>query len=143
MSDPMTKKARDAAEAVEDVVKTAAADARATARRTAKTAQDAAKKTTRTARKTTAALSGKAAAALHEQAGKFDEDAVGHRLLESVAGGMESLSGQLRDGNLGQLIAEAEGFARRNPLMFIAGAALAGFAIARMTQPRGHRDEAL
>ena len=49
----------------------------------------------------------------------------------------------MRDGNVSQILSDAEAFARRNPLLFIAGAALAGFAIARMTQSRGDRDEAL
>ena len=143
MSDPITQKAREAAEAIGEAVQSAPAEIRTAARQTAKTVRGAAGKATRTARNATADMSEKAAQTLHRQAGRLDDDAVGHRLLESVAGGMDSLSGQLREGNLSQLVAEAEGFARRNPLLFIAGAALAGFAIARMTQPRGGRDEAL
>lgn len=143
MSDPMTQKAREAVETVRETVQSASAEAGAAARRTAQAAGDKAGKAAKATRKTTAGANRKAAAVLHEQAGKFDDDALGHRVLESVAGGMDSLSDQLRDGNLGQLIADAEGFARRNPLLFIAGAALAGFAIARMTQARGSRDEAL
>lgn len=143
MSDPNTQKAREAAETVRETVESAATEAGAAARRTAKAVGDRAGDAARATRNTTAGMTEKAAAALHDQADKLDDDALGHRVLESVAGGMDSLSGQIRDGNLSQLISEAEGFARRNPLLFIAGAALAGFAIARMTQSRGSRDEAV
>lgn len=143
MSDPMPQKAREAAETVRESAESASAEAAAAARRTAKAVGERAGDAARATRKTTAEMTEKAAAALHDQAGKLDDDALGHRVLESVAGRMDSLSGQIRDGNLGQLISEAEGFARRNPLLFIAGAALAGFAIARMTQSRGSRDEAV
>lgn len=141
MSDPMTQKAQDAAEAMRDAAQAVTEEARGAAKQTARSVRSTAEKAARSARKTTAAVGEKVAEVLHDGAERGE--AAGHRLVESVAGGIENLSGQLREGNIGQIVAEAEGFARRNPLLFIAGAALAGFAIARMTAPRGRRDEGL
>lgn len=137
MSDPITD---TAGESLGDAAQTVRGEVRKTARRTAKTVRKAAGAT----RKATAAAKEKATDVVqdvHEEVER--QEAAGHRLLESVASGIENISGQLRGGGLGQALAEAESFARRNPLLFIAGAALAGFAIARMTAPRPNHDEAL
>lgn len=132
MSDLTKQKAREAAEAIRETGKAALGEARDTAEETAKTV-----------RKSAADTGEKVASAIRDRAEQQDDDSVQRRLLESVAGGMDSLSHRVREGSLSQLVADAEGFARRNPLLFVAGAALAGFAIARMTQGRADRDEDL
>lgn len=139
MSDPMTQKAGEAAEAIREAAEAVTEEAQKSVRRTAKAVRGAAGKAASRARKSTAAAVARADEVLHEQVEK--QEVAAHRLVDSVAGGFENLSGQLREGGVGQAFAEVEGFARRNPLLFIAGAALAGFAIARMTQARGSRDE--
>lgn len=143
MSDLTKQKAREAAAAIRETGKAALSDARDAAQETAKTVRDTAGEAADSVRRSTADTGEKVASAIRDRAEQQDDDSVQRRLLESVAGGMDSLSHRVREGSLSQLVADAEGFARRNPLLFVAGAALAGFAIARMTQVRGDRDEAL
>lgn len=154
MSDLTKQKAREAAEAIRETGKAALGDARDAAQETAKTVRetageaagairDRAGEAAETVRRSAADTGEKVASVIRDRAEAQDDDSVQRRLLESVAGGMDSLSHRVREGSLSQLVADAEGFARRNPLLFVAGAALAGFAIARMTQARGDRDEAL
>lgn len=154
MSETTKQKAREAAEALRETGESALIDARGAAARTAQSVRESATDAARTVketvgetaehmRKSAADQGEKAASALRDRADGMDADSVQRRVLDSVASGMDSLSSRVRDGNINQLFSDAEAFARRNPLLFIAGAALAGFAIARMTQSRGDRDEAL
>ena len=150
MSETTRKKAHEAAEAIRETGQSAAQDVRdaagaaaQAARETARSARDAAGEAVDHARHSAADQGERVAAAMRSHADEMEADSVKRRVLDSVAGGVDTLSDRVRDGNLGQMLNDAENFARRNPLLFIAGAALAGFAIARMTQSRGHRDEAL
>ena len=45
---------------------------------------------------------------------------------------LNTLAGSLRDKDVGDLLREAQGFARRQPAMFMAAALAAGFAAARL-----------
>lgn len=54
------------------------------------------------------------------------------RVLDGLANGVTTVSDSLRGRSLGDLLADAQGYARRNPGTFALGAAVAGFAIARM-----------
>jgi hypothetical protein len=45
---------------------------------------------------------------------------------------LNTLAGSLRDKNVGDLLGEAQSFARRQPAMFMAAALAAGFAVARL-----------
>ncbi|WOI57138.1 hypothetical protein [Palleronia sp. LCG004] len=59
-----------------------------------------------------------------------------------IAGALADASDAVRDRDLGQLAGDASDFARRNPLAFLGGAALAGFAVSRFAKasasaPRG------
>jgi ElaB/YqjD/DUF883 family membrane-anchored ribosome-binding protein len=150
MSDLTKQKAREAAEAIRETGKAALNEVRDTAQETAKTVRETAGvmreqagEAAGTMRRSAADTGEKVASAIRDRAEQQDDDSVQRRLLESVAGGMDSLSHRVREGSLSQLVADAEGFARRNPLLFVAGAALAGFAIARMTQGRSDHDEAM
>ncbi|WBU55700.1 hypothetical protein [Paracoccus sediminicola] len=51
--------------------------------------------------------------------------------IESAADGAETAAGNLRDRDLGDIYGQVTDFARRQPAVFIAGAALLGFAAAR------------
>jgi len=53
------------------------------------------------------------------------------RFLNGLAGGVTSATDGLRDRTLGDLVAGAQDYARRNPGTFAIGAAVAGFALAR------------
>lgn len=65
------------------------------------------------------------------------EGTMQRRVLDTVAGSVEGVSDTIRSASLNQVMHDTEAFARRNPLLFLAGAALAGFAIARLAAPRG------
>lgn len=54
--------------------------------------------------------------------------------LDLAAEGASRVSETLRGKNLGALMSDVQGFARRNPAVFAAGAAIAGFALARVLQ---------
>lgn len=62
------------------------------------------------------------------------EDSLQERVIDVVAKGVADLSEGLRSRNLGSVLTDVQGFARRNPGAFIAGAAIAGFALARFTR---------
>jgi hypothetical protein len=53
------------------------------------------------------------------------------RVLDVVAGGVESVSDTLGERTLGSIFTDVQGYARRNPGAFVAGAAVVGFALAR------------
>lgn len=137
MSDETKQKAREAARAIRETGESAMKDAREAAASTAGQVKEAAGDAVGTARARTADQGERLASALHQKADGMEPDSMKRRVMDSVAGGVESVSSKVRDGSLSQLVADTEDFARRNPVLFIAGAALAGFAIARMTQPRG------
>lgn len=61
------------------------------------------------------------------------------RVLDTVAGGVATLSDQLRDRSLSAVMSDVQGFARRHPGAFVAGAAVAGFALARFTRASSRR----
>lgn len=53
------------------------------------------------------------------------------RLIESAADGLERFSGALRGRDLNALVADVEGFARRQPVAFFGAAMMAGFLAVR------------
>lgn len=71
--------------------------------------------------------------ALHqaaEQLGGADDPMGG--VIESAAARLDDVTRTLREGDLGSMVSDMESFARRQPAMFLAGAAVVGFAVARM-----------
>jgi len=64
------------------------------------------------------------------------------RLLNGLASGVATVTDGLRGRSLGDLLAEAQGYARRNPGVFVVGAAVAGFALARFLRASGSRARA-
>ncbi|MCV2868862.1 hypothetical protein OEW28_09500 [Defluviimonas sp. WL0002] len=70
----------------------------------------------------------------HEAAG---DGTLRSRLLGVVADGVGEASEDLRDQSLSSLLSRAESFARQHPGVFVAGAAVAGFALARFAQASG------
>ncbi len=61
------------------------------------------------------------------------------RLLNGLASGVTTVADGLRGRSLGDLLADAQGYARRNPGTFAVGAAVAGFALARFLRASGNR----
>ncbi len=62
------------------------------------------------------------------------------QVLNGLAGGVATVSDSLRGRTLGDLLADAQGYARRHPGTFAVGAAIAGFALARFIGSSGQRD---
>ena len=58
-------------------------------------------------------------------------DTVQGRVLEAVAGGVESVSETIRDRSLSDIAADVKVYAQRHPGAFVAGAAVFGFMLAR------------
>ncbi|GHE87919.1 hypothetical protein GCM10016455_04890 [Aliiroseovarius zhejiangensis] len=109
-------------------VKSGAADIAETARDTAEATAD---KVAEHASRASETLRG-AAASLRD--GSFQERSFGQ-----LAASLADASDAIRDKDLGQLSRDVSDFARRNPLLFAGGAALVGFAIARMMTKPGDK----
>lgn len=74
------------------------------------------------------------AAALDAAAGQFGEQSVQGDLFRGAARGLNSLSQALEGNSMSGLASNLTDFGRRNPAVFLGGAALAGFALARFAQ---------
>ena len=66
-------------------------------------------------------------------------DGMPSRVLHGLASGVSTVTDGLRGRTLGDLLADAQGYARRNPGTFAVGAAVAGFALARFLRSSGTR----
>lgn len=77
----------------------------------------------------------RAGEALRQAAESISADPALSSAMTMAADRLESLSRSLRDQDLGSLYRRTEGFARREPALFLAGAALAGFALSRLAAP--------
>lgn len=71
-----------------------------------------------------------------------DEQAWVKQGLSTAADSLERFSSTLRDRDLGDLMSEAEGMARRHPVVFATACAVAGFALVRFLKSSGHHDAA-
>lgn len=83
------------------------------------------------------------ASAMRDAAGRFPEGDLRGIAASQVADGLAHVADRIRDKDLGDIPADLTAFARRNPGVFFAGAALLGFAVARMAkataeQPTGN-----
>lgn len=68
-----------------------------------------------------------------------DDEPLRRRLLDLAADGVADLSDEFSGQSLSSIMAEVEGFARRNPASFLAGSAVLGFALARLAGAGGGR----
>lgn len=73
----------------------------------------------------------------HDTADQFDAETCRRLATSQVAETLTGMADHLRNTDLAQLRGEVEGFARRHPLAFFAGAAATGFALARMAKATG------
>lgn len=60
-----------------------------------------------------------------------------HDLLHEAAEGLKQISRAMQGKSIGTMVEEFSDFGRRNPLAYLGGAALAGFALARFAQAAG------
>jgi len=117
--------ARDAAQEVGGDLKHAARDAAAKA--SAEVSKTAGK-----ARDTAAEEVGSIAAALRTAAGELRGGSLQERTFSQLADGLADASDKMRGKDMGAMLGEVNGFARRHPLAFLGGAALLGFAATRV-----------
>lgn len=69
-------------------------------------------------------------------ADEFDADSLQARAAQQVADQVEGLAERLRGTDLNQITRDVSDFARKNPALFIGGAALLGFAATRFLKAR-------
>jgi hypothetical protein len=110
---PISNHLHDASETAKDAVKTAARDA-------AKDAQNDVVDQTE-----------QSADAAHRAANAFDAGSLQALVLGQLAQGLDGFSQTLCERSVDGLADDVAVFARQNPLMFLGGAALVGFAAAR------------
>lgn len=118
--------AKDLARETASTVKTEAKDL---AQKTAKQVQDVAAERIGSARESVADAGERLASTLQDSAD--EARGLGAQALSGAANGLNSAATALRSQSLDDLAARAKDFARRNPGAFAAGAAVAGFAVAR------------
>lgn len=120
-------KARDTASAVkEDVTKAAQSAAR--------TVQDEAAHYADRSKETAAREVRGVASALRTAADELRDGSPQERTFSQLADGLADASDTIRDKDLGEVVSGLNSFARRNPLLFLGGAALAGFAATRFAR---------
>jgi len=69
-------------------------------------------------------------------AAEFDANSIQARAAQQVADQVESLANKLRSSDLATVTRDVSDFARKNPALFIGGAALLGFAATRFLKAR-------
>lgn len=72
-----------------------------------------------------------AADAAHRASDAFDSGSIQSQALEQLAQGIDGVASRLQGRSVDELFDDVTLFARRNPLLFLGGAAIAGFAAAR------------
>ncbi|MCB1332781.1 MAG: hypothetical protein KDK26_03815 [Roseivivax sp.] len=123
--DDYVEQVENASQSAADRVKAGAKDIGDSVRRTA---DDAAKSVSDAADRAASTLRG-AADALRD--GTFQE-----RTFGQLAASLADAADAVRNKDLSELSTEAAAFAKRNPAVFIGGAAILGFAVARMMTTR-------
>lgn len=78
----------------------------------------------------------KHASAADAAAGEFDPNSVQAQAIEQIAARIDDLADQVRSTDIDRLAQSVGDAARRNPLLFVAGATLAGFAATRFLKAR-------
>lgn len=83
------------------------------------------------------------ASAISKVAGELDQNdqATISRYAKDLAGGIERISGTVRDHDTGELMGMAQDFGRSQPVAFLGAAALAGFVASRFALASTHRKD--
>lgn len=77
-----------------------------------------------------------AAAAMQGAADRLPEGTAAERGFSQLAASLSSAAGDIRRRDAAQIADDLRGFARRNPMLFVSGAALIGLAAARFAKAR-------
>ncbi|MFP7673990.1 hypothetical protein ACG74X_11620 [Marivita sp. S0852] len=87
-------------------------------------------------RDTAAEETEKVANAAHAASEEFDSGSMQAQAIEQVAKQVDHIANQIRNTDIDRFARSVGDAAQRNPLMFVAGAALAGFAVTRFLNAR-------
>lgn len=132
-SDDIKSKAQEAAEDLGNAARETAGDAADAVREEATRQADSAK-------------SGVAdgvsdvASALRKAADEMRGGSPQERTFGQIAHGLADVSDSIRGKDLGEMAGDVSSFAKRNPMLFIGGIALAGFAVTRFATASGQRE---
>ena len=113
---------------------TMAEDARKAGQQAYDTVKDEAGRQTERAQGRVASEAGNVADALRRAAEESRDGSAQERTFSQIADMMADVSDGIRDKDLSELMGDANDFARRNPVAFLGGAALLGFADARFAK---------
>jgi hypothetical protein len=130
-ADAAMKTASHAAGVAKDTVRDLASDVSAQAADTAAAVRDSAVERLDDARDALSESGDRLAEMLHRAAEEPASGSLQARVLSTVAGGVSSAANTLRDRSVSDIVADVRALAQRNPGAFAAGAAIAGFALAR------------
>ncbi|MGR3512033.1 MAG: hypothetical protein ACU0GG_04665 [Paracoccaceae bacterium] len=89
-----------------------------------------------TLRDTAAEETQKAANAAEAAAQEFDPASMQAQAIEQIASRIEDIATQIRSSDIDRIAQTVRQTAERNPMMFLAGFALAGFAVTRFLKAR-------
>lgn len=78
--------------------------------------------------------------ALHTAAEELDDGSPQRRMFDMVAKNLEEFSEGIHHKNMGEMLGGINDLARRNPLLFLGGAALLGFAATRLASASASHD---
>lgn len=130
-ADAAKKTASHAADLAKDAVRNLASDVASQAADTAAAVRDSAVERLDDARDALSESGDRLAETLRRAAEEPVAGSMQARVLSAVAGGVSSAASTLRDRSVSEIVADVRALARRNPGAFAAGAAVAGFALAR------------
>lgn len=127
---PVTEQAKRAAAGVADKAKT-------TARNTAQNVADTATSQAEAAKTAAADEVSGVASAMRTAALEMRNGSPQERTFGQIAEGIADLSDAMREKDLSSMVQDVSAFARKNPLTFLGGAVLIGFAATRFAKASG------
>ena len=137
----LTDKAKDLAETSTDKIKGQASDLVDAAKDVASQATDKLKDAVNDRKASGAEYIGSLADTMRRAAREFDTDLpIAGTYIRKAASQFEGVSDQIRNGNLNDLVRNAQSFARRQPTAFLGLAVLAGFGAVRFLKSSSESD---
>ena len=137
----LTDKAKDLAESSTDKIKGQASDLVDAAKDVAAQATDKLKDAVNDRKASGAEYVGSLADTMRRAAREFDTDLpMAGTYIRKAASQFEGVSDQIRNGNLNDLVRNAQSFARRQPTAFLGLAVLAGFGAVRFLKSSSESD---
>lgn len=130
-TESMRKMVGTAAELAMDTAKEMGAGVSSRISETATTVRDGAVERLEATRDALSESGDRLAETLRRAASEPPDGSVQARVMTAAADGLESVAGEIRNASLSGIMADVRAFAERNPAAFAAGAALAGFMLAR------------